>query len=148
MWGHSSFHLLRECSCPGRWPGPMQVSRSWGKPHLVHITLSMWNFSFENILLICFWLRWVFIAMSRFSLVVASEGLLFIAVCRLPIAVASLVENIGVVESSWTRDQTHALCFGKQILKHWTTREVPMQVFSNGSWGNEGGDSLLNDLNF
>ena len=90
--------LIIPRSCPGRWPGPMQVSRSWGKPHLVHRTLSMWNFSFENILLICFWLCWVFIAMSRFSLVVASGGLLFIAVCRLPIAVTSLVESIGVVE--------------------------------------------------
>ena len=75
-------------------------------------------------------------------------GLLFIAIYRLLIAMASLVESTGVVESSWTRDQTHALCFGKQILKHWTTREVPMQVFSNGSWGNEGRDTLMNDLNF
>ena len=29
------------------------------------------------------------------------------------------------VESSPTRDQTHVPCIGKQILNHWTTREVP-----------------------
>ena len=52
MEGHSSFHLLRECGCPGRWPGPMQVSRSWRKPHLVQRTLSMQNFSFEKVLFI------------------------------------------------------------------------------------------------
>ena len=28
------------------------------------------------------------------------------------------------VESSWTRYQTHVPCFGRQILNHWTTREV------------------------
>ena len=28
--------------------------------------------------------------------------------------------------SSLTRDQTCVPCIGKQILNHWTTREVPM----------------------
>ena len=28
------------------------------------------------------------------------------------------------VESSWTRDQTHVLCIGRQILNNWTTRAV------------------------
>ena len=28
------------------------------------------------------------------------------------------------VESSWTRDQTHVPCIGRQILNHWTTRKV------------------------
>ena len=28
------------------------------------------------------------------------------------------------VESSWTRDWTHASCIGRQILIHWATREV------------------------
>ena len=31
--------------------------------------------------------------------------------------------------SSLTRDQTHVPCFGRQILNHWTTREIPRQVF-------------------
>ena len=29
------------------------------------------------------------------------------------------------VKSSWTRDQTHVPCTGRQILNHWTTRKVP-----------------------
>ena len=29
------------------------------------------------------------------------------------------------VESSQTRDQTHVPCIGRQILYHWTAREVP-----------------------
>ena len=28
------------------------------------------------------------------------------------------------VESSWPRDRTHVPCTGRQILNHWTTREV------------------------
>ena len=34
------------------------------------------------------------------------------------------------VESSWTRDGTCVPCIGRQILNHWTTREVPAQKFS------------------
>ena len=30
------------------------------------------------------------------------------------------------VKSSWTRDQIHVPCFGRQILNHWATREVHM----------------------
>ena len=33
------------------------------------------------------------------------------------------------VESSWTRDQTHVPCFGRQIPNHWSTREVLFLVF-------------------
>ena len=29
------------------------------------------------------------------------------------------------VDSSQTRDRTCVLCIGRQILNHWTTREVP-----------------------
>ena len=42
------------------------------------------------IYLFYFWLRWVFVAARRLSLVAVSGGLLFIAVCRLLIAVVSL----------------------------------------------------------
>ena len=51
-------------------------------------------FIFLN-LFICFWLRWVFVAVHRLSLVAAS-GVLFIAVCGLLIAVASLVMEHGL----------------------------------------------------
>ena len=33
------------------------------------------------------------------------------------------------VESPRTRDQTHVLCIGRQVLYHWTTREVPLCAF-------------------
>ena len=32
------------------------------------------------------------------------------------------------VESSQIRDRTHAFCTGRQILNHWTTREVPLSM--------------------
>ena len=62
--------------------------------------------------------------------------------CRLLIEAASLVAEHGLwgvqaqqlwrtalvalwhVESSQTRDRTHAPCTGRQIPNHWTTREV------------------------
>ena len=28
------------------------------------------------------------------------------------------------VGSSWTRDQTHVPCLGRQCLNHWTTKEI------------------------
>ena len=31
--------------------------------------------------------------------------------------------------SSPTRDRTRVLCIGRQILNHWTTREVPYLIF-------------------
>ena len=43
-----------------------------------------------------FWLRWVFIAARGLSLVVASGGLLFVAVHGLLIVVASLVVEHGL----------------------------------------------------
>ena len=30
------------------------------------------------------------------------------------------------MESSWTRNQTHVSCIDRQILNHWTTKEVPI----------------------
>ena len=47
-------------------------------------------------LCIYFWLHWVFIAVRGLSLVVVSGGLLFVAVHRLLIAVASLVAEHGL----------------------------------------------------
>ena len=32
------------------------------------------------------------------------------------------------MESSWTRDWTHVSCIGRQILNHWTTRQVPETI--------------------
>ena len=67
----------------------------------------------------------------------SERGLLLAAVCRLLIAVASLVAErrlkglqklwctglvaLWHVGSSWTRDGTHVPCIGRQILNPWTT---------------------------
>ena len=51
---------------------------------------------------------------------------------------ASLVilQHVGY---SWTRNQTYVLCFGRQVLNHWTTREVQTLVNfcfkQNYRWG-------------
>ena len=37
------------------------------------------------------------------------------------------------VRSSWIRDQTCVPCTGRQILNHWTTREVPLCLFLKNS---------------
>ena len=47
---------------------------------------------------------------------------------------ASVVLVMGLVapqhvESSWTRDQTHVSCIGRQILIYYTTREVRYYLF-------------------
>ena len=47
-------------------------------------------------LFIYFWLRWVFVAAHGLSLVAVSGGLLFAAVRRLLVAVASLVAEHGL----------------------------------------------------
>ena len=39
----------------------------------------------------------------------------------------------GNVGSSQTRDRTLVPCIGRQILKHWTTREVPSIPFLDSS---------------
>ena len=102
---------------------------------------------FKNSLffLICIylWLCWVFITACRFSLVAVSEGCPPGSGCGLLVVAASLVVEYGLegtrasvvvayelscsrhVESSLTRYRTHISCIGRQILNHWTTREVP-----------------------
>ena len=57
------------------------------------------SFFFLEIYLFCLfylWLRWIFVAVRRLSLVAVSGGLLFIAACVLLIAVASLVAKHGL----------------------------------------------------
>ena len=41
------------------------------------------------------------------------------------------------VESPWTRDWTHVLCTGRQILNHWTTKEVLLFTFGSTMYGGE-----------
>ena len=42
------------------------------------------------------------------------------------------------VESSQARDRTHVPHFGRQILNHWTTREVPTIIFTEDTESNLG----------
>ena len=56
---------------------------------------TLFLFSFIN-LFIYFWLHWVFVAARRLFLVAGKWGLLFVAVCGLLIAVASLVAQHGL----------------------------------------------------
>ena len=57
---------------------------------------SFFFFYYLFILFIYFWLCWVFVAARGLSLVGGERGLLFIVVCRLLIAVASLVAEHGL----------------------------------------------------
>ena len=42
------------------------------------------------------------------------------------------------VESPQARDRTHVPHFGRQILNHWTTREVPTKIFTGDPESNIG----------
>ena len=95
-----------------------------------------------------FWMRWVFVAACGFSLAVVNRGYSTAEVHRLLLLqslsprtcrlqelwqAGSIVVAHGLhysvtwqhVGSSQTRDRTCVSCIGRQILKHWTTREVP-----------------------
>ena len=68
-----------------------------------------------SFLLIYFWLHWVLVAVCTFSycsgwsLVGAQEFW-----CK---------GLVALWHDSWTRDQTHVPCIGRQIPNHWTTRK-------------------------
>ena len=53
--------------------------------------ISFWYLKKYLFIYCYFWLRWVFVAAHRLSLVVVSGGLIFVAVRRLLISVVSLV---------------------------------------------------------
>ena len=99
----------------------------------------------DSFLKICIylWLCWVLVTACRLSLVAASEGSSPGSACGLLVVAASLVVGCGLwgmqasavvacelscsrhVESSLIRYRTHISCIERQILNHWTTREVP-----------------------
>ena len=60
------------------------------------LTAALLLFFFVCLFLIYFWLRWVFVAVCRLSLVASSGGLLFVVVHGLLMAVASLVAEHGL----------------------------------------------------
>ena len=62
----------------------------------------------------------------------------FFYLCRI-LAVARCSAQASLLFSMWdlsslTRDQTQVPCFGRQILNHCTTREVPMQILNCSIW--------------
>ena len=126
------------------------IFRTFSVPH--HFLFFF--FDFINFL-IYFWLHWVFVAMRGLSLVAASGGY-FSLQCvgfslrwllllwsmgfrcvgfsscgsRVPeVRLSSCVSGLVAprhVGSSRTRARTRVPCIGRQILNHWTTREVPV----------------------
>ena len=60
------------------------------------ILLCLGLFFFFSEFYLCFQLCWVFVAASRFFSSCGEQGLLFIAVCGLLIAVASLIAEHGI----------------------------------------------------
>ena len=78
------------------------------------------------------WLCWVFIAMGRLSLVAPSAGHSLVVAslcsdfscCRAwALGLEGLIAPQHVV-SSHIKDQTPVPCIDRQILNHWTIREV------------------------
>ena len=91
--------------------------------------------------LVHLWLLSVSITAPGLSLVAAAGGL-FVAGARVFLLASLLLGRVGPrahglqwlwhmvsaapqrVGSSWTREETHVFCVGRQILNHWTTRDV------------------------
>ena len=101
-----------------------------------------------SLIFIYVWLCWVFIAAHGLSAVAVSRGSSLLVVRGLLIAVSSLVAEHGLVGrlqqlqladfaapqhvgSSQLRDRTRVPCIDRQILNHWTTREIQVAVFFN-----------------
>ena len=73
---------------------------------------------FEKILISLFvWLHWVLVMAWRIPV----DAHRLLSCCGAP---AQLPHSMWGLSSS-TRDWTSILCIGRQILNHWTTREVP-----------------------
>ena len=80
--------------------------------------------------IIYFWLRWVFVAACRLSLVAASRGYSSLQCLEALESRLSSWWRTGLVAprhvgSSRTRARTRAPCIGRRILSHCTTREAP-----------------------
>ena len=104
--------------------------------------------SFFKSLFIYFWPHWAFVAPGRLSLVAAHW--LLIVVTSLVVERRFQVSGCGSrvraqelgcidpatqqhVGPSWTKDLTFVSCSGRQILNHWTTREV-QGIVSSQMW--------------
>ena len=65
-----------------------------------------------------------FVAACGLSLVAVSGGYSPVAMCRLQQLWHTGLVSPRYVESSQTRDQTCVSCDGRQILNHWTMKDV------------------------
>ena len=94
---------------------------------LLFLLFSSWFFFF-------FLLYWDFVATHGFSLVVMSGGnssLQCVGFSLLWLLTLGRRDSSAPwhMRSSRTRDWTHVPCIGRQILSHWTTREVFSWIF-------------------
>ena len=90
------------------------------------------NYGFQLLFFLIFiWVHWS-LSCGTWNLHCIMQDL-FVAVPDSLVVVCGLCAGLAapwhVDNSSLTRDQTHVPCIARQILNHWTTREVPM-VFS------------------
>ena len=77
------------------------------------------GFFFLLILFIYFWLSWVFIAVCRLLIAVTSLVASRVQAQQLWLAGLVALRHVG---SSWTRAGTHVACIGRRILNHRATR--------------------------
>ena len=107
----------------------------WEWPHL--------QFFFFSLSIYYFGLHWVFISVWAFSSC-DDQGLLYCGAlvshyCSFSLqsihSTVSTFSSCSVwvhplwhVGSSQTRDWSHIPCIGRQILNHWTTREIPPSI--------------------
>ena len=129
--------------CLSHLPGPAQKN-----PSSFFQTKLLWFF-FPNFVYL--WLCWVFTAARGLSLVVARRDCSSLCVDLLQwrpllqsagsrghwlqwsqLTVLVAPQHVG---SSLTRDWICVPCISRQILKHWTTREVQRMIFRNQDMG-------------
>ena len=92
---------------------------------LRNLSLSKRNFSFFLILFL--WQHCAFVAAGRLSPAEESGGYSLLSTGLLLWCTGlAAPRHVG---SSWTRVQTCVPCIGRQILNHWTTREVLLLNF-------------------
>ena len=103
------------------WRAAVQgVTKSWTR-------LSNWTMNEQCVWLhqVSFAARWIFTASCRIF-PWGSQTLLMAHGLRASGSVVAAKHATSVWGlSSWTRDQTHVPCIARQVLNHWTSREVP-----------------------
>ena len=85
----SHFNYVTLCQSDTLWGDIFCSTSSYLSSHFRIVYLFIYLFTY-------LWLHWVSVAARGLSLVAASRGLLFVAVCGLLIAVASLVAEHGL----------------------------------------------------